>query len=341
MNRREFAAATAMASVLAAASRDRVWGASQEPKFIVQSNFWQNLHHTLYYQAQVLETAYGAGSGRLAPIDRAAFADLQRAAARSEIWYQALAVYHDHYAHLNFLSDEVMVTADNEIATAVGERLPQTLPVPMKSALELAAPLYRETLWPMHHADCSAFIAQISAQIARQGRDFADPLARIYQTAWLRQPYVVDVVAYAQWEGSYSNNADHFVHIVMSTQDPQEQGMGRMDVLFHEASHSIADPHRGTIGSAITRAVQARGRPSPDQFWHAVIMYAPGKLAEQIARRSGDNYSMVWMSPGLFGRDWARYYQALEQNFLPYINGTGNLDSAVTRCVDQILSFGR
>ncbi len=29
------------------------------------------------------------------------------------------------------------------------------------------------------------------------------------------------------------------------------------------------------------------------------------------------------------------------QNFLPYMNGTGNLDSAVTMCVDQILSFGR
>ena len=125
----------------------------------------------------------------------------------------------------------------------------------------------------------------------------------------------------------------------MSVQDPAESGTGGLDVLFHEASHSIADPNRGTIGGAIVAEAARLNRPAPDQFWHAVIMYTPGKLVEDVPTRSGTKYTMVWMQPGLFGQAWSRYYRALETHWLPYMQGTGTLETAIALCVEEITAI--
>ncbi|MBV9263299.1 MAG: hypothetical protein JO324_03185 [Candidatus Eremiobacteraeota bacterium] len=336
MNRATFAASSVAAAAAVMVPRSIAANAG-EPSFRFRSGFWQNLHHTLYYQAQVLETVYGSGSKRLAPIDQAAFTDLQQiTASDQESWYRALRTYRDRYASLSFVFDDTLMNADNEISGDEATPLSMTLPAAMLGALETAAPAYRKSLWERHDASNRAFIASLGKLVAANGCFLSRQLRSIYKTPWLAQPYVVDVVPYAQWEGSYSNNAAGFVHIVMSVQDPSESGMGGLDVLFHEASHSIADPDKGTIGAAIVAEAARLNRPAPDQFWHAVIMYTPGKLVEELAARSGMQYTMVWMQPGLLGRAWSRYYQALETHWLPYMRGTGTLEAAIARCVDDI-----
>ncbi|MBV8725114.1 MAG: hypothetical protein JO350_07270 [Candidatus Eremiobacteraeota bacterium] len=339
MNRATFAASS-IAAVAAIASPTQIAASAAEPSFQFRSGFWQNLHHTLYYQAQVLETVYGSGSERLSVIDAAAFRDLRQVTQNSrESWYRALRIYRDRYASLSFVFDDALMDADNEISGDAASPLSKKLPGPMRVALQTAAPAYRTSLWERHDASNRGFIEGLSKLLAGNGSLLSRQLRSIYQTPWLAQPYVVDVVPYAQWEGSYSNNAPGFVHIVMSVQDPSESGMGGLDVLFHEASHSIADPNRGTIGMAVVAEADRLNRPAPDQFWHAVIMYTPGKLVEEIATRSGIKYTMVWMQPGLFGRTWPRYYQALETHWLPYMRGTGTLEVAIARCVDDITAI--
>ncbi len=310
------------------------------PAFRFRSGFWQNLHHTLYYQAQVLETIYGAGVGQLAPIDRAADRDFLTATnANEDLWFRAIRIYHDHYASMSFVFDQTLMNADNAISGDEAQPLPASLPAPMREALRIAAPVYRNALWKTHDASNRAFIDRLSALVTRYHAGLSARLARIYAAQWLAQPYVVDVVQYAQWNGSYSNNAGDFVHIVMSAQDPSERGMGSLDMLFHEASHSVADPQHGTIGGPITAAAAKLNRPVPDQFWHAVIMYAPGKTVEDLAKTSNEKYTMVWMQPGLFGGSWRRYYDALQTHFYRYMQGTGTLDSALAACVREIVSL--
>jgi len=123
----------------------------------------------------------------------------------------------------------------------------------------------------------------------------------------------------------------------MSADDPVESGLGGLDILFHEASHSTTDPRYGTIGSAITAAGKRVNRPAPDQFWHTVIMYAPGKLVEELAARNDLGPYTMW-SRSLFTRFWPRYWSALVAHFQPYMNGHGSLESALTACVDEIVS---
>ncbi|HTX60083.1 MAG TPA: hypothetical protein VMH02_10460 [Verrucomicrobiae bacterium] len=340
MNRQSFLIAGAGLAAGLAAS-DALAASGGAPQFRFQSSFWMNLHHTLYYQAQVLETVYGSGPSDLSAMDRDAFADLRRAAALDQQrWYESLRIYRDHYAPLSFVFDETLLEADNALAIAAGDSLAQAVPQPMRRALETAAPVYRTALWPLHDARNRTFIAETSANLARYHEEFSATLSRIYRTPWLAKPYLVDVVAYAQWEGSYGNDAAGFFHIVMSVQDPDERNLGGIDVLFHEASHSIAMPGTGTIGAAIARAAAGSNRPEPDQLWHAVIMYTPGRLAERLFDRDGAGpYTMVWIRAGLFTRVWPRYYRALGRHWQPYMDGHGTLETALERCVEEIVSL--
>ena len=340
MKRLEFAVSSA-AAVAAVASPARIAAAqSPNPAFRFRSGFWQNLHHALYYQAQVLQTVYGAGAERLAPIDRAAYRDFVTATGLGDdLWYRAVTIYQERYASMSFVFDDTLANADNAVSGDEAQPLSQSVPAPMREALRIAAPVYRDALWKTHAASNRAFIEGLNELLTRYGNELSVRLPRIYATPWLAQPYIVDVVQYAQWNGSYSNDATDFVHIVMSAQDPWERGMGALDILFHEASHAVADPEKGTIGGPITAAAARLNRPVPNQFWHAVIMYAPGKIVEELAAASGKKYTMVWMQPGLFGESWPRYYSALQTHFEPYMRGVGTLDSALAACVKQIVTI--
>ena len=182
-------------------------------------------------------------------------------------------------------------------------------------------------------------ISDVERNIRDYGHVFSRRLPQIYQAPWLSQPYRVDITAYADADGSYSNNASAFVHIVMSSYDSGEHGLAELDVLFHEASHSIVGPSTGALGRAIVTASSRIDRPYPEQFWHALIMYCPGSIAEHMFNTEApSSYQMVWLRNGLFTRVWPRYYSALKTHWQPYMDGKVNLQSAIDACVHDIVS---
>lgn len=336
MNRRDFTRC-ASAAAIAAVSPEIGRASTTLPQFIYKNDFWINLHHTLYFQCSALQLAYESGTSHVSGMNATALADFRRARSTDAApWMKALSIYQVHYARLDNVFSVVMRNADDTLSFDSLTQPPPSLPAPMRAALDAAAPVYRQALWPGHRASNEAFIRRTRTVVARHHDEMATTLARIYRTPWLQQPYRTDVVQYADWEGSYSNNSNGYVHIVISAQDHYDADMSIADVIFHEASHSIADPEYGTIGSAITKTVLRDGVLAPDQFWHAVIMYTPGKVAEQIAAQAGGHYRMVWMMPGLFGGAWSRYYDALQQYWLPYMRGEGDLEGALARCIDSI-----
>ncbi len=343
MKRQDFiVSGSALAAGLAVGGSGSAHAAVANPAFAFRSNFWVNLHHTLYYQAQVLEAVYGTGASHLSPMDRDAFADLKSVPTASEHdWFSALCIYRKNYTFLDFVFSDAMAKIDNTLAETDGRANPRglALPAPLLQAFDLAAPIYRASQWHRDDARNRAFIASLKHALARFGSECGPRLAQIYRTPWLPEPYRVDVMPYAERDGSYSNNADSFVHIAMSTQDSGERGAPGLDVLYHEASHSTADPEYGTIGSAITAAAKRANRPAPDQFWHAVIFYTPGKIVEKLLDGAGlGPYAMFAKSEGLFTRDWPRYYDALERHWQPYMDGQGTLQAALADCVNQIVA---
>lgn len=227
---------------------------------------------------QALENAYQRAP-RISPMDKAALADLQSIpAAHEQLWYRALSIYHRNYAHSDFVFDDALRLSDETLSywSASAATAPAKLPSDMAQALNLVAPLYAASLWPKHRAQNDAFARNLHALLTTYGATFRSRLPELYGTPWLSQPYHVDVTAYADRDGSYCNSASNFVHIVMSSSDSNEGGQQGLDVLFHEASHWIADPFEGTIGGPIVAATTRLDRLVPDQFWHAILIYTPG-----------------------------------------------------------------
>ncbi len=307
--------------------------ATRRPNFRFQSELFFNLHHTLYYQAQVLRKV--AGHEHLTPIDEAAYADARGMTGRR--WRQAVEIYRKKYAKLDFVFSDALVNDDNTLARiGPGDSIPASVPAAMREALTLARPEYEARLWPKHHAAGRSFIDDLKENLAPWKAAFATRLAKLYQTPWLAGPYIVNAVAYGSWAGSYCNTATGFTNIVMSTSDADEHALSGVDVLFHEASHSIVDPFTGPIARAIDRGSAKFGKKPPDNFWHALIMYTPGKLAEQWFSKPGKPYTMVWIREGLFTKVWPSYYKAFEAHWWPYMQGRISMEPAIAACLRQV-----
>ena len=275
-------------------------------------------------------------------MDTIALADLQGIpAAQAQAWYRALGIYHRNYAHSDFVFDDVLRLSDETLTvwSASAASAPATLPTEMATALNLAGPIYAASLWPKHRSRNEAYAGRLRGLLTKYGATFRSRLPEIYGTPWLNQRYRVDITAYADRDGSYCNNAAGFVHIVLSSSDADEGGPQGLDILFHEASHSIASPFDGTIGGPIVAAAAQFNRLVPDQFWHAVLMYTPGRIAEDVFNASELRpYTMVWIKNGLFTDAWPRYYAVLKQHWQPYMNGSSDRVSALTACVRAIVT---
>src|SRR5208282_4796382 len=96
------------------------------------------------------------------------------------------------------------------------------------------------------------------------------------QTKWPKEKIRVDVSAYANSAGA-STTLDP-LRVIISSTDPRNQGDEAFEVLFHEASHGIAEP----VQSAIIRECRQRDKAIPRDLWHALIFYTTGEVIRPL-----------------------------------------------------------
>src|SRR4030095_17206915 len=73
--------------------------------------------------------------------------------------------------------------------------------------------------------------------------------------------------------------------VTVSSSDPRNQGAEALEVLFHEASHGIADG----VQDAIFRECRQRDKPIPRDLWHALLFYHTGEVIRPLASNAGDS----------------------------------------------------
>lgn len=131
------------------------------------------------------------------------------------------------------------------------------------------------------------------------------------------------------------------MHTVAESGDRRLHGLSGVEILYHEASHSIVFPEKGSIGAEIKAAAERSGHPEPDQFWHAVIFYSAGAVAEETFAAHGHAYRMYADVNGLFSpRVWPSYRQPLETHWRPYMDRGGDFRVAIDRCVSDLRTHG-
>src|SRR5215471_11780993 len=325
------------------------------PVFEFHSGFWLNLHHTLYRQARLQRSS---ASGANAVTATAGMNNLSPAEARA--WNSALAFYGKAYADKDLTVSLEMILIKNQLGDfETCEDLSGTkkktcdagLPALLTQTLESAAPVYRAHLWTEHDRSNRRWIAAVAPLVRRSGLDLSHRLSEIYQTPWPRERIRVDVTSFASSTGAYTTLDP--LRVTASATDARNQGAEALEVLFHEASHGIAD----VVQDAIFRECRQRDKPIPRDLWHALLFYTTGEVIRPLASSStsllsssasGDSsgsssaaspssgYVPYAVREGLYKRGWENYLRILTQYWQPYLDGRVDFSDAVAHMVSAL-----
>jgi hypothetical protein len=337
LNRQHFlaAASAAAAAGLGSLSPPAAQAAATEPRFEFHSAFLVNLHHTLYYQASVLQMLYTTGSDALPGLPARVYREIVTQIPPSEQgrWYRALRFYQSQYGWRSLIFDDEMYALENDIVAG-------TPPAQLKRVLDDVAQIYRDRLWPIHDSRNRKSIEAWQAAVARYGPSFFPALAKLYQRPWLTIPCRVDVVAATDRLGAYNNPGtnNRYWHIVLSSYDRENDDLHGFEIMSHEASHSIVLPDDGPIGGTIASACEALDRPEPNNLWHATIMYIPGIVLQRLAYAAGVHYELAFVANDVLTKAYPRYYAAFQRHLLPYVDRRATLGEALYATVAQVVS---
>jgi hypothetical protein len=317
------------------------------PAFEFHSGFWINLHHFLYLQGRIRNTAgdsKGADPG-LAKEGLPAPASVSELGAEQQrAWNAAVNTYSAEWSSRDLLLNGDMVVINNRLAEL--ENCPDLssktrpecesgLRPDLVAALDEAAPVYRARWWPDQDRENRAWIADVAPLIRQMGTAVAAQLTEIYQVGWPEQAMRVDVVWSVQPLGAYT--ALDPLHITIASADPRNQGLAAFEILFHGASHEISS----NVNRAITRECRQRGKPIPRNLWDALQYYTTRELVGRLY--AGSSSSARDRAPasaadnrGMYDQDWNQYRQLLESYWQPYLDGDVTFDNAIARMVSAL-----
>ena len=324
------------------------------PVFELHSGFWINLHHTLYHEARLRAASVAKDkSSKKSEPDLKTVPDVQNklAAPERQAWDAAVAFYVSNYAEKDLLFSTELVQLKNqlsdfedcdELSGRKRKFCDAGLPPKLTQVLEAAAPVYRAHAWPQHDRANRLWIQRISPLIIEQGVGLSERLADIYQTRWPKEKIRVEISAYANWAGAYTTLDP--LRVTISSLDPRNQDAEALEVLFHEASHRIAEP----VEEAIIRECRQRDKAIPRDLWHALVFYTTGEVLRPVlaSQRTpagdpdggvpGGGYTPYALREGLFQREWNDYFKLLQRFWQPYLNGTSTFDDAIARMVSSL-----
>ncbi|MCL6480420.1 MAG: hypothetical protein K6U02_01715 [Firmicutes bacterium] len=298
------------------------------PVFEFHSSFWMNLHHFLYHQARGLAASSptdATGELHIQPVG----AELTPVEAAD--WQCALDYYRAEFAGRDLVFSTDLVRIKNRLAELQNARdLQQSgLRPELVAVLERAAAVYRRHWWPAHDLQNRLWVAEAAALVERFGPPLAEKLAAVYQTPWPAGRIWVDVTLYAGRTGAYTSLDP--LHVTLASAEPRNQGLAALEVLFHEASHALADRVRETI----EQRFRARGSPIRRDLWHAILFYTTGEMVRRTLHEAGEQaYLPYAFRYGLYVRGWEQYLRLIEQYWKPYLDGRADFERALTRLVN-------
>jgi len=304
------------------------------PVFVLYSNFWVNLHHVLYEQARlrterpVVRTQAGTANTGVVRLTLDALTEKER-----QDWNSAVDEYEATLAPHDLLFDEDMVLMNDRLAEMGDDETAQATGFHsgVISALAKAAPVYRTHWWPEDDLANRAWIDSVAPLVEELGAQIARRLSSIYHAPWPKNAIHVDVCVYAGVFGGYTSLEP--LHLTVSSRDPRNQGLAAFEMLFHEASHGLADPVR----TALNREFLAQEKAIPRDLWHALLFYTTGEVVRQMMAGAGnESYRPYAEQNHLYERDWQTYQKALDRDWGPYLENRSDFPTAIKRLANDL-----
>ena len=327
------------------------------PVFEFHSGFWVNLHHFLYHEARARRAAKeahdSAGKAAGPTLKQKAVSTTTLSPAEQKAWDDAIAYYIANYADkdLGINIDLILLKNQLEDFEDCDELLGRKkrtcdagLPGGIGAVLEAASQVYRAHWWSDHDRSNRRWVARVAPLVREQGVGLSERLADIYQARWPKEKIRVAVCAFANSAGAYTTLDP--LRVTLSSTDQRNQGAEALEVVFHEASHGIAEP----IQIAINRECKQRDKPIPRDLWHALIFYTTAQVLRPVVKdgspekgvgdeppaRSRPNLVPYGLRDILTQRGWDQYRVLLELYWQPYLDGKVNFDDAIAHLVSAV-----
>jgi hypothetical protein len=328
------------------------------PVFEFHSGFWVNLHHFLYHEARARlaekdQTAASTKAGNSGPALKSTQQATPLTVAEEKTWNEVLDYYAANYAQKDPLINIDLILLKNQLGdfedctelTGHQKRSCDAgLPGNVGPMLEAAAPIYRAHWWPDHDRANRRWVAKVAPLVREQGVGLSEKLADIYQTHWPKEKIRVEVCVYANSVGAYTTLDP--LRVTIASADARNQGPEALEVLFHEASHDIAQP----VDAAIRRECKQRDKPIPRDLWHALIIYTTGEVLRPVMedaaaeKGGGDAPTPKPKVPQvpyalrdiLSQRGWEEYHLMLTMYWQPYLDGKVKFDDAIAHLVSAV-----
>ncbi len=327
------------------------------PVFEFHSGFWVNLHHFLYHEARVriaAKDARDASAKSGGPVlKQSPGSAVALSPAEQKLWDDAISYYQTNHAmkdlqiniDLILLKDQLGDFEDCDELTGKKKSVCDAgLPGKEGLVLESVAAIYRAHWWPDQNRANRRWVARVAPLVREQGVGLSERLAEIYQSKWPKDKIRVDVCAYANSAGAYTTLEP--LHVTISSTDARNQGYEALEVLFHEASHGIAEP----VQQAITRECRQRDKPIPRNLWHALIYYTTSEVIRPILQESIENGAATTTGPQqakiaplpedlrdiLTQRGWEDYLHVLTLYWQPYLEGRVNFEDSIAHMVSAL-----
>ncbi|HTX15787.1 MAG TPA: hypothetical protein VMD77_10865 [Candidatus Baltobacteraceae bacterium] len=291
--------------------------------FEFHSGFWVNLHHFLYEQAAIA-TAGPKGTPHEAELSTDASMAAGLSEDESKAWSDALVYYRANMLRHDLATDGDMIKIKDRLEDAEGATSVDRTDLDPKliSVLDAAAPVYRSHWWVLHDKANQTWITTVMPLVDSQGATLEQQIATAFETPWSERPLRVDVVAYANYAGSYTT--PNPVRITISSIDGGNQGTYALEVLFHAASYVITD----AISKKVERAYAEQRRDEPPELIPMMLWFTTGFLVEQLY----PNYVMYADRFALWDQNSQKGYRAaLAKDWQPRLEGKVTLDTTLSQ----------
>jgi hypothetical protein len=305
--------------------------------FALYSDFAFNLHDALL----------AAGTARRAQrperfgseVDTACFNGLPE--AQRAAWNRAVDYYAEIVAAGQFF-DRVQVLPRLELlwrADDWAQDDERTFIVLARGFRAVAAPAYERCRWPAQDARNRRWIEMLQASLARHEETLARRLVGLYGIDWAALPIPIDVVETVSWAGGdsiYTNPPPG--HVWVSSVRPEYQTpSAALEVVFHEASHLIADG-RSPLRVALDAAQNGAAAEVPPDLWHAVLFYVTGESVRRVLAdaRESEHQPLIY-ALDIFGE----VREPIAATWAPYLDGDRTLSQAATDLVGRLSTAGR
>lgn len=201
-----------------------------------------------------------------------------------------------------------------------------------EEVFEPLLPSYRRRWWPEHDADNRRFVEALTPLLLEVEHGLGERMEAVFGGSWPEGRVRIDISAYANDLGAYTtdNAAGDGPHVVMSSRDPSYQGPAGVEMVFHESGHW--KELIGAVGEPFWNAVEAAGAEDVTRdATHAVLFYTVGELAREAFATAGLDDYRPYAERGLWERvrRWSPIRDALEEHWLPYLEGEGSREEAL------------